>query len=108
MKRVVLASVLCLLPAAVWPHDDAEWIMRERLHDPQTNAWCCGEHDCERQPGGSVTEVDGGFLVVATGEVIAYARVIWKSPTGEWWRCRFTGGERAGQTRCLIGPPRGT
>ena len=52
-----------------------------------------------------IAEQADGYLVLETGEVIDKARVIWKSPDGAWWRCRFMSGAKAGSTRCLIGPP---
>jgi hypothetical protein len=58
---------------------------------------------------GDVEEVSRGFIIRSTGEWIAHERVIWRSPDGGWWRCadQKNGVKRAGETRCLIGPPRG-
>jgi hypothetical protein len=106
----LLIAVLWLAAIAAVPvkaHGDADWIMGKQLRDPASGAWCCGEVDCARQPAGAVEEVEGGFRVVETGETIPFARIIWQSPTGEWWRCVVIE-SGVSKTRCLIGPPRGT
>lgn len=87
-------------------HGPGAWINMERLTDPVTREWCCNEHDCREEPD-NVEPVEGGYRIISTGEVIPHERVIWRSPGG-WWRCRYMGGERAGQTRCLIAPPPGS
>jgi hypothetical protein len=89
-------------PSPAGAHD--HWIARERLHDPVTGAWCCNEIDCAPVKDGGVREVAGGFAIVDTGEVFPRARVIWRSPDGNWWRCRNIADN---STRCLIGPPFG-
>jgi len=101
--RYVLAMVfLCLASIALaHTHGPGSWINNERLIDPVTKAWCCDERDCFPQKAGSIRPVDGGYLVVETGEVIEHKRVIWRSPDGMWWRCSI-----GNVTRCLIGPPR--
>jgi hypothetical protein len=71
-----------------------------------TKEWCCNDIDCQEEPG-NVEAVEDGYRIVSTGEVIPRERVIWRSPGG-WWRCRYLGGEKAGMTRCLIGPPMGS
>jgi hypothetical protein len=78
------------------------WISRERITDPVSGEWCCGENDCLAE---QVAEVPGGYLV-STGEVIPAARVIWRSPDGTWLRCHVL--TRPDKTRCLIGPPPGS
>jgi hypothetical protein len=55
-------------------------------------------------PPDGIREVTGGYSVAATGELIPYARVIWRSEDGAWWRCRNLYNN---STRCLIGPPPG-
>lgn len=103
----LLTIVSVLLTASIaLAHD--HWINNLRLTDPTSGEWCCNHIDCAAEPAGGVTEGSGGYLVGATGEVIPYTRVIWKSQDGAWWRCRYLGGERAGKTRCLIGPPPGS
>lgn len=87
-------------------HDSGpyRWISNEMLRDPQSQEWCCGDLDCQTE---TVREVAGGYQV-ETGEIVPYARVIWKSPEGTWIRCRYLSGEKTNQTRCLIGPPPGS
>lgn len=82
-------------------HGPGSWINNEKLIDPITKQWCCDEFDCKPQPAGAIKPVEGGYLVVETGEVIEHRRVIWRSPDGMWWRCAI-----GNVTRCLIGPPR--
>lgn len=98
-----LAAIVCAIAGAAHAHD--HWINAMRLHDPVSGAWCCDERDCAAVPAGGVAERSGGYLVVETGELIPYARVIWRSPDGAWWRCRNLA---TGATRCLIGPPPGS
>lgn len=92
--------------AAALAHD--HWINHSRLVDPVTNEWCCNEHDCDLIDAGGVVEQNGDYFIVETQETFPAARVIWKSGDGRWWRCRYLGGENAGKTRCLIGPPPGS
>jgi hypothetical protein len=104
--RQPLSSLIVLLalvaPASAHDH----WISMESLRDPVTEEWCCNSGDCFEESQ-NIEAVEGGFLIRDTREIIPRARVIWRSPGG-WWRCRYTSGERAGKTRCLIGPPQGT
>jgi hypothetical protein len=98
----LLAGILMLAGCHQEPaqaHDS--WINLNGLTDPVTKHWCCNHDDCNAEP---VREVIGGYQV-QTGEVIPFSRILWKSPDGRWWRCRFLSGVQAGQTRCLIGPP---
>lgn len=100
MRRAIVAAVaIALLSAPARAHD--HWINNERLVDPVTGEWCCNLNDCQVE---QVQEVEGGYST-AGGDVVPRARVIWKSPDGHWWRCRYLFGENAGKTRCLIGPP---
>ncbi len=112
LKTTVTVFVICMLATwlgatigAVFAHDTGEgaWINNQRLTDPETKQWCCNLHDC-RDETTNVRGVEGGYLIVSTGEVIPRERVIWKSPGG-WWRCRNLSD---GSTRCLIGPPNGS
>lgn len=92
-----------LLPAQAHDHGPGSWINNERITDPVTGDWCCDLNDCREEPD-NIREVDAGYLVISTGEIIDRKRVIWRSPGG-WWRCRNL---NTGTTRCLIGPPQGS
>jgi hypothetical protein len=114
LMRIPLAALAALATVSLAPsvglgHDAGEgsWMNHLSLLDPVTHQWCCNEQDCAPVPTGGVLERADGMLVVETGEVIARERIIWRAPDGRWWRCRNLGGENAGMTRCLIGPPRG-
>jgi hypothetical protein len=96
------AILLVLFGESAFAHD--HWISRNRITDPQTGEWCCNHIDCAAVPAGGINEVKGGYAVVETGETVPYARVIWRSQDGTWWRCRNL---RTNATRCLIGPPQG-
>jgi hypothetical protein len=98
----ICAILQLLLGNSAFAHD--HWISRNRITDPQTGEWCCNHIDCAAVPPGGVNEVKGGYAVVETGETVPYARVIWRSQDGAWWRCRNL---RSNATRCLIGPPQG-
>jgi hypothetical protein len=103
---VALAGML-MGTLALCAHD--HWISRDRLVDPVNGEWCCNENDCALLPESDVSAIPGGYHVASTGEDIPAARVIWKSADGRWWRCRYlSGAVKAGQTRCLIGPPPGS
>lgn len=108
MKYVlgVLALTAMVGVAMAHDHGPGSWINNQRLNDPVSKEGCCNLNDC-REETDNVAAVDGGFLIISTGEVIAHERVIWRSPGG-WWRCRYLGPmlpKRPGDTRCLIGPP---
>jgi hypothetical protein len=99
---LLAAIALAILSAwAARAHD--HWINSLGLVDPVSRTSCCSANDdCFEVERGGVREVQGGFFVQQTGEVIAIERIIWKSPDGKWWRCHY----KNGLTRCLIGPPR--
>lgn len=84
-------------------HGPGAWINQQRLTDPLTKEWCCNLQDCAEETS-NVEEASGGFFIKSTGEFIPERRVIWRAPPGEWWRCRYLGGDKVGKTRCLIGP----
>lgn len=99
------ALVLTLAIAVVSACAHDSWISRNRLTDPVSGEWCCNRIDCAEVKVGGVRETQGGMLVAETKEVIPFARVIWKSQDGHWWRCRNLD---TNATRCLIGPPPGS
>lgn len=96
----IVAHVLLARPANA--HDS--FISKKRLHDPSSKEWCCNHIDCAAVPVGGIAEYGRGYLVTETREVIPYARVLWESDDGRWWRCRNLD---TNATRCLIGPPQG-
>lgn len=95
-------AMAMLIATGAFGHDS--WINKRHLVDPQSRQWCCDEHDCEPLKTG-VKENGAGYIIAETGEDIPYARVIWKSEDGLWWRCRNL---KDNSTRCLIGPPPGS
>ena len=103
MTRLLTIVFVVISVSASLSHD--HWINHARLVDPASGEWCCNLIDCAAVPAGGVDEVEGGFLVRETQEVIPLVRVIWKSEDGGWWRCRNMA---TNNTRCLIGPPRGS
>lgn len=103
---LIAAALLLLFLLALYPlaHAHDSWISRQRITDPASGEWCCNMIDCRVE---EVREVRGGYSTQG-GDVVPYSRVIPKSPDGQWWRCRYMGGEKVGKTRCLIGPPPGS
>jgi hypothetical protein len=99
----VLAVAGCHRKAKAHDHGSGSWINHQQLKDPQTGQWCCDERDT-REENDNIRAVEGGYLIISTGEVIPKERVIWRSPGG-WWRSRNLSD---GTTRCLIGPPQGS
>lgn len=100
---VIIVCAAFVLVAVSHSEGPGAWINHQRLTDPITKEWCCNLQDC-REETSNIEETKGGFLVKSTGEIIPQERVIWRAPAGEWWRCRYLGGEKEGKTRCLIGP----
>ena len=86
MLRIVAALLVLSLSSIAVAHD--HWISRNRMIDPQSGEWCCNHIDCEAVPTGGVSEVIGGYSVAETAETIPYARGLWRSQDGSWWRCR--------------------
>lgn len=106
-KSILVAAILLLVAMALsfaHTHGEGSWINQQKLVDPESKEWCCNEIDCRPE---EVKPVDGGYLV-ETGEVIPAHRVLWKSPDGRWWRCRYMSWATGKLTRCLIGPPPGS
>ncbi len=103
MKRFIAIAFMLLTASVALAHDS--WINKLRLTDPASGEWCCNHIDCAAVPAGGVGEVTGGYFVSETSETIPYARILWRSQDGSWWRCRNLA---TGKTRCLIGPPQGS
>lgn len=101
---VLAASLFVLVAIGQRTRAHESWINRNGLTDPVTKDWCCNEHDCKPE---RVSEVRGGYRLYATGEVIPATRVLWRSPDGFWWVCRYQNPnlENFNTARCLIGPP---
>jgi len=94
---LLLALAFCAVPAPAH-----EWL--GGLKDPETGHLCCNDYDCHPEPVGGVVPVEGGFLILKTGEVFPASRAQW-SPDGLYWRCQFPGEAKA---RCLFVPPQGS
>lgn len=103
MKTHLAAAIFAVAAMALaGPAAAHEWLTGKV--DPETGKGCCNSVDCHPQPIGAVLPVDGGFLIVETGEVFPASRVQW-SPDGRYWRCQMSY-EKA--TRCLFAPPMGS
>jgi hypothetical protein len=103
MRMLIAAGCAAIAMAAPAIGHDS-WISRQQLRDPASGEWCCNAIDCRAE---TVREVAGGYATEG-GDVVPFARVIWRSPDGAWHRCRYMSGPREGRTRCLIGPPPGS
>ncbi|PSJ64084.1 hypothetical protein [Pseudaminobacter soli (ex Li et al. 2025)] len=67
---------------------------------------CCSGIDCREVPQKAISERPEGYVIVGTGEVLAYkdSRVR-NSPDGEYHWCSVGGAENT-KTVCLFVPPR--
>lgn len=78
----------------------------------QPNGWsypfsCCSGYDCREVSKKAISERPEGYVILGTGEVVAYtdARVK-NSPDGAFHWCSVAGANN-GRTICLFVPPRG-
>lgn len=82
-----------------------------RAHDAPSG-WsyplaCCSSFDCREVPDEAILEGPEGYVIVATGEVIAMTdRKVRPSPDGVFHWCSV-GGRPDSNTICLFVPPRG-
>ena len=97
-SRAALIAALVIFESVRFAHahGEAHWIW-------VTQPRCCGPRDCDRVAEGGISRVNGGFLVLETGEVISEREAL-RSIDDHYWRCRYTSGVRMGQTRCLFAP----
>lgn len=72
---------------------------------------CCSGMDCQRvnaKPDQDVKETSAGYVIVSTGELVAYGdKRIKDSPDGDFHWCAHRAGIDQGHTICLFVPPRG-
>lgn len=113
-----LSSSLRAVPAPAAPGaPDGLSAYLRRVHDAlptprQPEGWsypfaCCSGYDCRRVAVRDVREGPDGYVIVGTGEVIAYGDPRLKdSPDGEFHWCSVAGAND-GRTICLFAPPRG-
>ncbi|BCH25573.1 hypothetical protein MesoLjLc_55020 [Mesorhizobium sp. L-8-10] len=68
---------------------------------------CCSGYDCREVSKKAISERPEGYVILGTGEVLAYtdARVK-NSPDGAFHWCSVAGANN-GRTICLFVPPRG-
>jgi len=116
IRALFVGALLALTALSALAHDAdgySNWV--SGLVNPLSGADCCGLNDCKEIPAGGIEEKAGGYLDKATGDVVPYSNVLWKSPDGKWWHCLgsraaanadgLTWGAPQPFTRCLIGPP---
>jgi len=111
IRALFVGALLALTALSALAHDAdgySNWV--SGLVNPLSAADCCGLNDCKEIPAGGIEEKAGGYLDKATGDVVPYSNVLWKSPDGKWWHCLgsrpgLTWGVPQPFTRCLIGPP---
>lgn len=98
------AGALTLMRSDAWPHDAPRT-------DAQPQGWsypwsCCSGIDCRPVSDAAISERPEGYVIQATGEVIAHGDTRLKnSPDGEFHWCSVAGAED-GRTICLFVPPR--
>lgn len=67
---------------------------------------CCSNQDCKPASHVEVRETRGGYLVVATGEVVPLMdRRVKDSPDGDFHICQVAGDFEHGKVLCLFRPP---
>jgi hypothetical protein len=67
---------------------------------------CCSGYDCREVPAKAVSEKPEGYVIKATGEIVAYSDGRLKdSPDGEFHWCSVAGADDS-RTICLFVPPR--
>ena len=116
IRALFVGALFALTALSALAHDadgHSNWV--RGLVNPLSGADCCGFNDCKEIPAGGIEEKAGGYLDKATGDVVPYSNVLWKSPDGKWWHCLgsraaasadgLTWGAPQPFTRCLIGPP---
>lgn len=78
----------------------------------QPNGWsypfsCCSGYDCREVSKKAISERPEGYVILGTGEVVAYTDARVKdSPDGAFHWCSVAGSNN-GRTICLFVPPRG-
>lgn len=76
------------------------------------NGWsypfsCCSGYDCREVSKKAISERPEGYVIMGTGEVLAYSDArVKNSPDGEFHWCSVAGSS-SGRTICLFVPPRG-
>ncbi len=90
------AAAIMLVPAAAWPHGDAEWIQRDVEW-----RWCCGPEDCRRAEPGEVVVTPSGFLIRRTNQVFVEGMrgLYHHRQDQDFWLCI-----RGGAVICLFVP----
>ena len=69
-------------------------------------AWCCSDGDCHPIADDDVKLTRGGWLIVATGEIMSF-NLTMRSPDGHFHRCTI-GGDPAKPTICFFAPAEGS
>lgn len=103
-KLILNLSVCLAFVAGIQQSSAHSWYTGKR--DPVTGTSCCGGYDCGPVEKVQVRAVSGGWLILLTGEVVAYSRTQ-ISEDDQFHRCVYLNGQRKGQTRCLFAPPMG-
>ncbi|WP_246727742.1 hypothetical protein [Chelativorans sp. Marseille-P2723] len=67
---------------------------------------CCSDQDCREVPASLISERPEGYVINATGEVVAYSdRRVRQSPDGVYHWCSIAGADNS-RTICLFVPPK--
>lgn len=89
-------------------HDDAAWIMANRLYVDRNGTHCCGPSDCRREHATKFRESpDGIWVSTGAGDEILVPRELvgrglYPSIDDDWWIC-----VRAGVVLCIFKPATG-
>ena len=88
IRALFVGALFALTALSALAHDAdgySNWV--SGLVNPLSGADCCGLNDCKEIPAGGIEEKAGGYLDKATGDVVPYSNVLWKSPDGKWCHC---------------------
>ena len=85
---VPVATLLLSFNAAVYAHDEADWIQRNPNYVDETGKPCCGPGDCMRF-GKEYFRQDGDavYFLPTMQKFKLNERGLYKSQTSDWWAC---------------------
>lgn len=103
MAGMGATALVALATGPARAHDDAQWIMDQRLRN-QVGEWCCGKGDCNAVEASGFRTTSGGYQLSASGETIPYSQAMPLSVDGRLWVCRRPNGS----IRCVFDRPPGS
>lgn len=102
MKKVAALAFSIVIVTPAFAHE--HWISQGGYRDPVSGESCCGEEDCHVLLENEFQAVEGGWVIISTGERIEHAREL-VSQDGQYWRCQWGNHPK---TRCFFIPFQGS